>query len=287
MSFKTFNEYINQFSSEFSNYSNRVGLATSESLNFPYFNYLKSHFDVNEMDSNYPIIIGEGFAFESSVINESFTYNLNTCPDFDQVSVDFKEKSFIPSEARSFNEVKKLKFPVTAYHKDGKEDFKTIGKLRGSDNIYNRFVEKIVPKTKFKVLSFKGNPISIIETVNKFPLDVDIKRFKYLNEVSKISNDLHSKYKIDFYNIEILESTKGGLYLNGVNKKMDLNPHQSFKVYEAAYEDFYNTRLPNWVKKKMIDESVSNYYKQKSYDSMLIRTDNTMDYSKLVKNGKI
>lgn len=283
MGFKTFDQYINQYSKDFSNYSNKVGIATSESSDFPYFNYLKSHFELNESSNDIPIIVSEGFAFESESINESLTYNINSCPNIEDIRLDFANENFITKEQRSFDSIKKLKFPVTAYHKNGSTDFKTIGKLRASNEIYHSFREKVIPKTKFKVLSFKGDPISIVETINKFPLDVNIKRFKYLKEVSEISKKLYDKYKLDFYNVEVLESIKGGLYLNGVNKKLDLNPHQSFKVYEAAYEDFYSSRLPNWVKKKMIKESVSKYYQTKLYDSMLIKTDNTMDYSSMVK----
>lgn len=282
MNFKNFDQYVSQYSNDFSSFSNKVSLATSESLDFPYFNYLNSSYDLNESDLGTPIIISEGFAFTSENLNESFTYNLNASPMFETVVSDLSNMDFIPKECRNIRDIKKLKFPVTAYHKNGHDDFKTVGKLRSSEGIYNRFREKIVPKTKFKVLSFKGDPISIVETINKFPLDVNIKRFKYLNKVNEISKVLYEKYKLDFYNIELLESMKGGLYLNGVNRKLDINPHQAYKVYEAAYEDFYSAKLPNWVKKKMISESVSKYYQTKLYDSMLIKTEHTLDYSKLV-----
>jgi hypothetical protein len=282
VSFKTFNEYVNQYSKDFNSYTGKVGIASNESSNFQHFKHLKSHFDLNENTSEIPVIMFEGFAFESESINESFTYNANNCPDLEAVRSDFSKSDFITNEVTVLSEVKKLRFPVTAYYGDDHKDFKTIGQLKKSEHVYDKFREKIVPKTRFRTLSFKGEPISIVEYVNKLPLDVNLKRFKHLNQVSNISKSLYEKYKLDFYNIEILESINGVLYVNGVNKKLDLNPHQSFKVYEAAFEDFYSTCIPNWVKRKMIKEDVSKYYQTKLYDTMLIKTENTMDYSKML-----
>lgn len=280
--FKNFDQYTSQYSNDATSFLNKVGIATSESIDFPYFEYLKSHFDLNESASDIPIIVSSDFAFESQAIYESnrFTYNLNEAPSIDTIYEDFSGAQFIPKLAKSIPDAKKLKFPVVAYGKKGESEFKTIGKLRSSEGIYSKFREKIVPKTKFNVLSFKGKPISIVERVNKFPLDVNLKRFKHLSRVNEISKKLFEKYDLDFYNIEILESVKGGLYINGMNKKLELNPHQAYVVYENAYEDFYNSRIPNWVKNKIITEHVSKYYKNKAYDAMLLKTSHTMDYSK-------
>lgn len=282
MKIKGFDQYTKQYSGDITTFINKVTIATSENIEFPYFNYVKSSFDLKESYGNSPIIISSDFAFESSAIYESnnFTYNLNEVPLLDSVFNDFKGESFIPAEVNDIKNIKNLKFPIKAYNKNGEHDFKTIGKLRASEGNYNKFRENATPRTRFTVLSFKDNPISIIETVNNFPLDVDINRFSYINEIKNISKLLFEKYNLDFYNIEILESEKGSLYLNGVNKKLALNPHQSFKVYEAAYLDYYETRIPNWVKKSMLEESVKPYYKNKAYDSMLIKSNHTLNYSK-------
>lgn len=282
MKFKNFDQYINQHSNNFSSFSKKVILATSESLDFPYFEYLNSSYDLNESDSRCPIIVSDDFVFKSDIVNESSMYNLNACPIYESIISELPNSDFIPRECKDIRDIKKLRFPVTAYHKNGSMDFKTLGKLKSSEIIYDKFREKIIPKTKFKVLSFKGEPISIVETINKLPLDVNLKRFKYLNKINDISKSLFEKYNIDLCNIEIFESIKGDLYLNNINKKLDLNPHQAYKVYESVYEDFYSAKLPNWVKKKMINESISKYYQTKLYDSMLIKTEHTMDYSKLV-----
>jgi hypothetical protein len=286
--YKNFEQYSRQYSTDVNSFINRVAIATNENIEFPYFDYIKNKFDLQENFKNIPIIVSDDFTNESMALNESeeFTYNLNELPSITRVLDDFKNESFTTNQEFDIQNIKKLKFPVTAYHKNGSTDFKTIGKLKKSEGLYERFREKIVPKTKFKVLSFKGNPISIVETINQFPLDVDMKRFTLLNDVKRISKALHEKYDLDFYNIELLESSKGKLYIDSVNRKLDLNPHQALIVYEAAYNDYYTSRVPNWVKDKMINESVIKYYKQRYLDSQLIKSKHTFDYAKYIDRNK-
>jgi hypothetical protein len=276
---KTFNEYSDQYSNDISTFVNKIAIATNEGLDFPFFNYVSNKFELNETLGWMPIIMSEGFTFDTTTVNESyFTYNMSKTPDIEEVYEHFSNAVFVPKLTREFSRLKKMKFPVTAYSKNGSQDFKTLNKLRASEGIYEKFRENPVPKTKFKVLSFKGEPVSIVETINKMPLDVDLKRFSYLKEVKEISKSLYEKYDLDFYNVELIESTKGGLFINGVNKNLNMNPHQSLKVYETVYEDYYETRIPNWVKDRMLNEGVSKYYTNKAYDSMLIRSNHTMDY---------
>jgi len=288
VNFKNFDQYTRQYSNDVASFINRVAIATNETIEFPYFDYIKNKFDLKENHKNIPIIVSDDFTSESTAIYESgeFTYNLNEMPSIEEVFDDFKNEKFITNQKYNIKDTKQLKFPITAYSKNSETEFKTIGKLRASEGVYERFREKIVPKTKFNVLSFKGEPISIVEKINKFPLDVDMRRFALMTEVKNIARTLHKKYDLDFYNIEIYESIQGGLYVNGVNRKLDLNPHQALTVYEYAYNDYYSTKIPNWVKNKMIEESVSKYYKQKHYDSMLVKSKHTMNYSKYYKQQK-
>jgi hypothetical protein len=285
--FKNFNQYSDQYSSDVNTFINKVGIATNEDIDFPYFNYIKNQYDLKETYDNFPIIIADDYMYESSSLNESkFTYNLNKTPSFDKVLEDFNGSKFIPSYTNDIKNVKKLKFPITAINDEGEISYSTVGKLRASEGIYERFTEKIVPKTKFTILSFKGKPISAIETINRFPLDVDLSRFEFIKEVKDISKQLHDKYNLDFYNVELIESVKGGLYINNVNRKLNLNPHQAITVYEAAYGDYYSARVPKWVKEQMINESVSKYYKQKHFDSMLIKSNHTLNYKKYINYDK-
>jgi hypothetical protein len=280
--YKNFNQYSEQYSRDANTFINKVAIATNENINFPYFNYIKNQYELKENLNKIPVIVADDYSFKSNALYESeFTYNLNKAPNFNMVIEDFSGAKFIPSYTRDIKTIKKLKFPIIAYNKLGEGvEYKTLGKLKASEGLYEKFREKVIPKTKFNILSFKGKPISIVESINKFPLDVDMNRFVHMKEATKISEELYEKYNLDFYNVELLESVKGGLYLNNVNRKLDLNPHQALTVYEAAYSDFYDSKLPNWVKNKMITESISKYYKTKLYDSMLIKSRHTLDYSK-------
>jgi hypothetical protein len=284
VNFKSFNDYVKQYSNDIKTFSNRVAIATNENVDFPYFNVIRSEYDVS---NNYdiPIIISESFNPESIAINEShnFLYNKHITPKLESIYEDFAGHSFIPKEVSDIKNIKKLKFPILASSKDKSDEYKTIGKLKASESIYNKFRENPIPKTKFTILSFKNSPISIIETINKYPLDVDISKFKHLKEISDIVNKVYEKYNnLDFYNIDIIESTDGGFYINGINRKMNLNPHQAKSVYKCAYEDHYQSRLPKWAEEEIFNESVIPYYRKKALDSHLITSNNSIDYSKII-----
>lgn len=281
MRYKNFNQYISQYSNNEKDYLNKVGIASSSSENYSYYANINNQFDLKESDVNIPIIMSSDYSNDSNSIYESdmFKYNRNTSPDTDSVFEDFSGCEFIPKTVNSIPDTKKLKFPIKAVGPNSSQVFKTIGKLRSSEGIYSKFTEKITPKTRYTALSFKGKPISVVETVNKFPMDVDINRFKHLSKIRKISEMICEKYDLDVYNIELIESVKGSIYVNGVNTNLSLNPHQAYLVYESVYQDHYDTKIPNWVRRKIIEENVSGYYKQKSYDSMLVKTNNTMDYN--------
>lgn len=284
MKFKNFDKFSEQYSKDARTFINKVMFATNEDLDFPYFEYVKS-FQLEEKYTPLPIIMSDDYASESIAIYESnFAYNMGQTPAFEQVLEDFNGADFIPKYTDDIKTIKKLKFPVTASNKKGSDDYATVGKLKASEKIYERFREKVQPRTKFTALSFKGKPISIVETINRYPSDVDLNRFSYMNEVKDLVKQIYEKYNLDVFNLEILESVKGGLFVCGVNRKLKVNPHQAMKLYDSAYSDFYEARLPNWVKSEMIKECVGKYYEKKMYDSMLIKSKHTMDYSKYVKN---
>lgn len=286
MKFKKFDDYVKQYSNDIKSFSKMVNFATNESFDIPYFNIAKSSFDLGSY-AGCPTIVSEGFMFNSQMLNESvnLTYGNLNIPHIETIYEDFKEEEFSPKSINSIKDIKKIKFPVTAYGKSSNDEYNTLHKLRSCEKIYDRFREKPKAKTKFKVLSFKNNPISIVETINKYPIDVDLYRFGKLNQVKSIVNKIYEKYKtLDFYNLDIIESLDGRLYAINIDKKLNLNPHQAKIVYETAYEDFYESRLPNWVKEELFNESVIPYYKKKALDSKLITSVNSIDYSKYLKN---
>lgn len=282
---KTFNQYSVQFSKDPSNFLNRVNIATSEGFNYDYFNIISNSFDLKESDDSVPVILTDNFSADYEVINESTIYKYNNGPSPSKSTVleSFSNTEYSPNYVNSIRDVKKLKFPIVASNSKSSDEYKTIGKLKNCNSVYNRFTEKPVPKTLFKILSFKGKPISIVEWINRFPIDVDMNSFKYLDESIDLSNSVHEKFKLDLCNISILESDKGKIYISSVDKIFDFNPHQAKLVYEEIYEDFYRSRLPNFIKNKVMTESVIPYYKNKYYDSKLIKSNHSMDYSRYIK----
>lgn len=282
MAFKTFNEYSKSVSNKYKSYLNGVLFATSEKLNHNYFDFISNVFEFNELDESKPVIICKDFSFEYDMINESnvFAYGINPIPELDKISSDLMENKYIPKQIGDIKGVKKLKFPIIAKNKESEDRYITIGKLKKSNILYETFREDVAPKTKFNIIAFKDSPLCLEEVINKCPLDSNLKRFKYINEVNEITKLINSNYNLDFYKVKIVESNKGKIYLNRVENISDINPLQAVKIYECAYNDFYQTRLPNWVKNKIIKEHVVPYLEKKKYDAMLFKSKHSIDYSK-------
>ncbi len=286
MAFKTFNEYSRTNSNDIREYLNRVVIATDEKIEYQYFDSISNVFEFNQLDTDRPVIMYDKFTFDYSSINESevFTYGIHSVPNRDYIYRDLFENDYIPRRVTDIKNIKKIKFPIIAKNDNLTSKYKTIGKLKKSDNIYNNFIEDIIPKTRFKALIFKGDPICLQESINRYDIDCDLKNFKYLENINNISEAVHSKYGLDFYTLNIIESSKGKIYLDKIEGIPSLNPHQAIKVYESAYNDFYQSRLPNWVKQKIVSESVVPYFKKKQYDNMLIKSNYAIDYSKYLDN---
>jgi hypothetical protein len=259
-----------------------VGIATNENLTCPYFNKITERSALVESAKESPIIISQDFGNQFNTLNESFNlaYNSNMLSGDADIFENLAGQEFTPKTINDITKIKSIKFPIVASNGESISEFKTIGKLRASESIYNKFREQIVPRTKFKILSFKDKALSIVESINKYPLDVEMSGFKYINEITSIIKKVHEAYNLDFYNVEVFESNKGKIYINSIDQNINPNPHQSVSVYEAAFEDFYEASLPSWVKNTMIKEHAVPYYGKKKYDSMLIKSNYTMDYSK-------
>ena len=286
MAFKTFSEYSRTNSNDIKSYLNRVVLATNEKIEYSYFDSISNIFEFNKLDTDKPVIMYEKFTFDYSTINESevFTYGIYNTPSSDDIYRDLLENEYVPSRVDNIKNIKKLKFPIIAKNEKITSKYKTMGKLKKSENIYSNFIEDIIPKTRFKALAFKGNPICLQEKINKYDIDCDLLDFKYASNINSICKSLYSKYGLDFYSIRLIESSKGKIYLEGVEGITSLNPYQAITVYESAYNDFYQAKLPTWVKKKIIKESVAPYFKSKRYDNLLIKSKNAIDCSKYLSN---
>lgn len=279
---KSFDQYSSQFSSDPSNFLNKIGIATSENFNHSYFKVIQNKFDLMEAAIDFPIIITDTFNETTQVINESLThkYNSSALPNQESVLESFKDLGYLPNEVDNIRNVKSLTFPITAIGKNFKDEHKSIGSLRKAERIYSKFRENPVARTRFKVLGFKGNPISVVEWINKFPLDVELTGFQYSKDLENICESINKKFNLDVYNVNIIESINGKIFVESIDRNLDLNPHESKLLYESIYRDFYKSRLPNWIKNKINEEYTKLYYKRKFYDSALIKSKHTLNYSK-------
>lgn len=284
MNIKSFTEFEKHNSKDLSSYLGQVGIATFSKKEHPYYSIISEQSSLVENQYDFPIILDSGFNVSIQTINEnsSIVYNSVNSPDKYQVLEGLKDSKYSPRVVRNIRDLKKgFRFPVIASNDHTTNDYKTIGKLRNSGVNYSKFVENPVPKTRFKILSFKGEPISIIERINKFEADVNLNHFDYIKESKEICKDVNEKFGLDICNIEIIESVKGDLLIRSINTDINLNPLQESIMYEKIYEDFYECRLPNFVKDHIFEKTVDPYKKRMELDLKLVKSKHALDYSKL------
>ena len=286
MKIRSFAEYSNARSNDPATFSKRVAIATHELTEHSLFSIVSRSSELSEEHLDLPVIIDSGFSIEPSVINEgsSYVYNRISTPTIEDIVDRLSSNPYVPKLSSSIKDIKKkFRFPIIATNSTGSKEFKTIGKLKASNTNYSSFRENPTAKTRFKILAFKGKPISIVEWINRFPIDVDMNSFEYLNESNDISSIIYEKFDAELCNIEIIESIKGDIIIRSVSNKLDLNPIQEKAVYESVYEDYYQSSLPGWFKKTVFKEYIAEYCKQKQLDSHLINSIHALDYSKLSK----
>ena len=204
---------------------------------------------------------------------------IHTVPPMKKVYSDFSGEKFLPKSTSDRSSVKGMKFPILGIDDLDSQEFKTYNKFKKSEKNFPVFREKIVPVTRFDVIAHKKRPIHLQEKINSLGFDVDLTRFKYLDEVDSLIEKLGKKYDLDFYHVSLLESG-GKLYLESIGRSLNLSPAQSIKMYERAYESFYEAQLPVWFKKKIFESYVKPYYKSRYYDAALIKPKNSIDFKK-------
>lgn len=281
---KRFEEYIKQFSKDPKVFEKQVIFASNLGGSDIFEVVNDTSANVTEID-DHPIIIWDNFDIKAKTINESkaHIYNSVRLPSFGKIRTSLVGESYIAPSTTDRSKVKGLKFPIIATKGDESEVFKTYGKYKKSEIFFDSFRQKIVPKTKFDVIAFKGEPIHIQEKINGIGFDADLSRFKYPSQVTKIAKKVNEKFNTDFYHMELLESS-GKLYLNNVTTSAKLSPTQNVKMYEAAYESFYNQRLPKWYRDKVFEKYVKPYYEKRYLDALLIKPKNSIDFKKYAKN---
>lgn len=279
MKFRKFDEYLNDKDGDINAYLNKVAIATDRDV-CPIFKKVSPDDNIAELSEQIAVILSDDFTYRDASLNESSVAYNSAKSDLTDLRSKLGSCDMLPNQVDDIKDIKKLKFPIIATNSKGSDRYKTLGKLKAAEQIYNIFKEDIVPKTKFKVLLFKDCIIGIQEIINKLPLDVDVNRFRSIDKISTIAEAVNDKYSLDFYNIEVLESSKGKFYIKSVDQDINPNPLESVLLYEKAYLEYNNRPLPNWVKSKLKSDYVKPYCKNKYYDSMLVKSKNTMDYSK-------
>jgi hypothetical protein len=285
MKLKNFKNYSLYYSKDPKNFEKRVALASPIAKNLEMFEVVNTLDEVFQVSKDIPVIPWNDFKFSNSEINESFcstVYNQKSLPTKNELNSEFKGTQFIPNIVTDRLNIKKMKFPIIAKSDDSEEEFKTYGKFKKSEGSFNSFQEKLIPTSRFEILVSGDSPIHVQKKVNQTPFDIDMNRWKHLGEASEICKKINSKWSPEYYTISLTESD-GKLYLESIGRSSTLTPAQGVKLYESAYEDYYSANLPSWIKKKLFTDHVKPYYKQKYYDSLLLKPSGVIDYSKYIE----
>jgi len=264
---KNFDSYLNYYSKDPLNFEKKIRLVGECSI--------PELFDSAE-ESDSPIIIWSDGNPELNECLNMFKFNKKGAESIDILG-DFKDTEFVPNQCSTRSEAKGLKFPVIG-HGEEQVEFKTYNKLRKSEKSFNKFSEKITPEKHFEILVFKTKPIHIDESIKGSRFDAR-NTFKHDLKVNELSNVIHEKYGFDFYKINLLESNNR-VYLTKISTSDSLEPIHLVKMYESAYEDFYETRLPSWFKKHLFESYVKESLKSKYYDALLLNKNYAEQYKK-------
>jgi hypothetical protein len=263
-------------------FTQRVAIASPSAEGLEMFKVLKNANEAFNLDEDLPIIPWNNFSFSSDQLNENFhnvIYNRNELPSQSKLSSEFKGETFVPKSISDRSLVKKMKFPITGINRTGSTDFKTYGKFKKSEDHFDEFREKLIPKSRYEILVSGEEPIHVHKTINKIPFDVDLIKFKYLDEATSICKKINERYSPDFYVISLLEAGDQ-VYLESVSRDVRLTPAQGIKMYEAAYEKHYDSKIPNWFRQSLFENHVRPYYKKRYYDYLLLKPKGVIEFEK-------
>ena len=196
MNIRSFSEYEKYTNGEESDIVNKVHILIKDENN-----YKSPFYKIESIDEalNIPVLICNDFKI--SRLNESDGCTIYNSFNFRKGYNYFKKyvgESFIPKIVTNRNNVKRLKFPIVATGKHGSNTYNSLYKFKKSENSYNKFQEKIIPKTRYKVLMFNNDYLTIYES--------DSGKF-YLNSIDKCNN-LDEKQSYQLY-IKVYEHHYG------------------------------------------------------------------------------
>jgi hypothetical protein len=266
---KLFDSYLDYYSKDPSNFEKKIRLVGECAI--------PELFDSSE-ESDSPIIIWSNGHPELNEGLNFFKFNKGVTPNQINILKDFKDSDYVPNQCDNRVDAKNLAFPIIAQNGEDSIEFKTYNKLKKSEKDFTIFSEKPKKEKEFEILIFKNSPIHIDESIKGSRFDAN-KNFKYNLQVNELSNTIHEKYGFDFYKIKLLESNKK-VYLTGISTSDSLEPIHLAKIYETAYENFYETRLPQWFKKHIFENYVKESLKSKYYDALLLNKKYAEQYKK-------
>lgn len=281
MKLKKFNEYSSYYQKDPKLFEKKLVFASPSINELAAFKVVNTIDEVLEISDNTPVITWNNFNF-SGKVEESFSsivYNQNKIPNSTDIDDAFAEEPFIIKTISDRRGVKGLSFPIIAKNSQDSEDFKTYSKFKKSEKQFDKFQEKPVVVSRFEVLVANGEPIHAQKKINKFPFDIDLARWKYLDEASTICKKINDKWSPDYFIVSLTESN-GKLYLESLNRSSRLTPTQGVALYESAYESHYSSQLPQWFKKKLFTDYSKPHYQKQYYDALLLKPNGVLNYSK-------
>ena len=255
MNIRSFSEYEKYTNGEESDIVNKVHILIKDENN-----YKSPFYKIESIDEalNIPVLICNDFKI--SRLNESDGCTIYNSFNFRKGYNYFKKyvgESFIPKIVTNRNNVKRLKFPIVATGKHGSNTYNSLYKFKKSENSYNKFQEKIIPKTRYKVLMFNNDLVSVHENINSQNFE-RVPSKKLNRAIKNISNKVSESHKFDAYYLTIYESDSGKFYLNSIDKCNNLDEKQSYQLYIKVYEHHYGYNIPTWFKNKVRSINVNN-----------------------------
>jgi hypothetical protein len=249
MNIKSFKDFTNHVSGDEKDLTNKVQIISNGEI------YENSPFSITsslEESNGLPVLICGDFEMKS--INESIGKDLKVYNSFNlkkgNILNKFVSENFIPKTVKDRNNVRRLNFPIIATGKNGSNTYRSFHMFKKSENEYDSFQEKIIPKTKYEVLMFRDKPICAYEKVNDTYKDKNIPSDLY-KKIVGISSRIMESHGLDVYHMKIYESTQKKYYLRGVHKCKDLDEKQANLLYIELYEDHYGYSIPTWYKNKI------------------------------------
>tara|TARA_B100000963_G_C22632643_1_gene675795 strand:- start:3744 stop:4511 length:768 start_codon:yes stop_codon:yes gene_type:complete len=255
MNIRSFNEYEKYINGEEKDIVNKVYILINDEANYKSpFSKIES---LNEA-SNMPVLICNDFRITR--LNESNNYTVYNSFNFRKGYNHLNKyvgESFIPKVVKNRNNVKRLKFPIIATGKNGSNTYNSLYKFKKSENSYDKFQEKINPKTRYKILMFNNDLVSVHENINNQNFEV-VPSKKLSRAIKHINNKVSEGHKFDAYCLTIYESDLGKYYLKSINKCNSLDEKQSYQLYIKIYEHHYGYNIPTWFKNKVRSINVNN-----------------------------